>query len=63
MQDPTNLCQMKNLSKKSNAINNQSFTIFSKFQLKKCQLKKIKGGSDGSGEGGDGIITEDEVVG
>ena len=56
------LCQMKNLSKKSNVKNNQSFAGFTKFQLKKDQLKNIKGGSDGTGEGGDdGIVTEDIV--
>ncbi len=54
---------MKNLFKKSNAQNNQSFANFSKFQLKKTQLKKIKGGNDGTGTEDNGIITEDEVVG
>lgn len=54
---------MKNLSKKSNAKNNQSFANFSKFQLKKVQLKNIKGGSDGTGEGGDNGIITDDIIG
>ena len=55
---------MKKLVKKSNARNNQSFANFSKFQLKKVQLKNIKGGSDGTGGGGDdGIITDDILGG
>ena len=55
---------MKNLIQKSNA-NNLDFSHFSKFQLHQTQLRNIKGGSDsgGTGEGENGIVVEDELIG
>lgn len=53
---------MKNLSKKSNAKNNQSFKGFSKFQLNAVQLKTIKGGNGSGGNDDDGGLITDDII-